>query len=86
MRHSTVRRDGDQFLRRRERGAGEYVRWDRRSRLGCVAGSVLDAFTFFKRVDDSFDPGMGFIRRRAMEHSFATLGITLAPTFRTFRS
>ena len=34
-----------------------------------------DASTFFKRVDDTFDPGMGFIRRRAVEHSFATLGI-----------
>lgn len=38
-----------------------------------------DASTFFKRVDDSFDPGMGFIRRRAMEHSFATLGIHPRP-------
>jgi hypothetical protein len=38
-----------------------------------------DASTFFKRVDDSFDPGMGFIRRRAMEHSFATLGIHSRP-------
>jgi hypothetical protein len=38
-----------------------------------------DASTFFKRVDDTFDPGMGFIRRRAMEHSFATLGIHPRP-------
>lgn len=38
-----------------------------------------DASTFFKRVDATFDPGMGFIRRRAMEHSFATLGIHPRP-------
>jgi hypothetical protein len=40
---------------------------------------MWDASTFFKRVDDSFDPGMGFIRRRAMEHSFATLGVHPRP-------
>src|SRR6185503_20766288 len=33
----------------------------------------------FKRVDDTFDPGMGFIRRRAMEHSFGTLGVHARP-------
>jgi hypothetical protein len=38
-----------------------------------------DASTFFKRVDDTFDPGMGFIRRRAMEHSFGTLGVHARP-------
>ena len=38
-----------------------------------------DASTFFKRVDDTFDPGMGFIRRRALEHTFATLGVHPRP-------
>ncbi|HUQ84092.1 MAG TPA: DUF5916 domain-containing protein [Gemmatimonadaceae bacterium] len=38
-----------------------------------------DASTFFKRVDDTFDPGMGFLRRRAMEHTYGTLGIHARP-------
>lgn len=38
-----------------------------------------DVSTFFKRVDDTFNPGMGFVRRRAMEHSFGTLGIHARP-------
>jgi hypothetical protein len=40
---------------------------------------MWDASTFFKRVDDTFDPGMGFIRRRAMEHSYATFGVHPRP-------
>ena len=38
-----------------------------------------DASTFFKHVDDTFNPGMGFVRRRAMEHSYGTLGIHARP-------
>ena len=41
-----------------------------------------DASTFYKRVDDTFNPGMGFIRRRAMEHTFGTLGIHARPNIR----
>jgi len=40
---------------------------------------MWDASTLFKRVDDSFDPGMGFIHRRALEHTFATLGVHPRP-------
>jgi hypothetical protein len=38
-----------------------------------------DASTFYKRVDDTFDPGMGFLRRRAMEHTFGTVGFHARP-------
>lgn len=40
---------------------------------------MWNASTFYKRVDDTFDPGMGFIRRRAMEHSYATFGVHPRP-------
>jgi hypothetical protein len=43
---------------------------------------LWNASTFFKRVDDDFDPGIGFVRRRAMEHSYATLGIHPRPPLR----
>ena len=33
-----------------------------------------DVSGFFKHVDDEFDPGVGFIRRGAMQQSYATVG------------
>ncbi len=40
---------------------------------------VFDASTFVKHVGESFNPGVGFIRRTAMRQAFATVGIHPQP-------
>ncbi|MFN8060806.1 MAG: DUF5916 domain-containing protein [Vicinamibacterales bacterium] len=35
---------------------------------------LWDASTFVKQVGDGFDPGVGFVRRRAMRHAYGTFG------------
>ena len=35
-----------------------------------------------KRVSDAFDPGIGFVRRRGMQQSYATVGIHARPAWR----
>ena len=35
-----------------------------------------------KRVSDEFDPGIGFVRRRGMQQTFATLGVHARPAWR----
>mgnify|MGYP001577899772 CR=1 FL=1 len=41
-----------------------------------------DASAFVKQVGDGFEPRMGFVRRRDMRHSYATLGIHPRPHLR----
>ncbi len=48
-----------------------------------------DAFwntsAMWKRVSEHFDPGMGFIRRRAMEETYGTVGIHARPRLRAIQ-
>lgn len=41
-----------------------------------------DASAFVKQVGDGFEPRMGFVRRRDMRHSYATLGVHPRPRLR----
>lgn len=45
-------------------------------------GAFLNTSAMWKRVSDRFDPGMGFIRRRAMEERYATVSLHARPAMR----
>lgn len=51
-----------------------------------VSAAYRDRFwntsAMFKRVSDQFNPGMGFVRRRAMQQTYATVGAHMRPAWR----
>jgi len=34
-----------------------------------------EIFTLYRRIDDDFDPGVGFVRRNGVEHAYGTFGV-----------
>ncbi|MEO6447104.1 MAG: DUF5916 domain-containing protein [Gemmatimonadaceae bacterium] len=42
-------------------------------------GTLWNSSAMYKRVSDDFDPGVGFVRRRAMQQWFATTGVHARP-------
>lgn len=42
-------------------------------------GRLWNSSAMWKRVSDRFDPGLGFIRRRGMQHLYATTGVHARP-------
>lgn len=42
-------------------------------------GRLWNSSAFYKRVSDHFDPGIGFVRRRGFQQSYATTGIHARP-------
>lgn len=44
--------------------------------------ALWDISAFYKTVGEGFDPGVGFIRRRGMRHTYATLGAHPQPSWR----
>jgi hypothetical protein len=45
-------------------------------------GRFWNNSVMYKRVSDDFNPGMGFVRRRAMQQTFATVGAHMRPAIR----
>ena len=45
-------------------------------------GRFWNNSVMYKRVSDRFNPGMGFVRRRAMQQTFATIGAHMRPAIR----
>ena len=40
-----------------------------------------EIFALYRHFDDAFDPGMGFVRRTGIDHSYATIGIRPRPNW-----